>query len=101
MDRFLNSSSPEEKEAFMDILNELQVKDSQYLYNSLSARCFNDCVNDFRNRELIKKEKNCITNCASKYLKLLARVGVRFQEENAKAAQAPNGQAAQMMPGQR
>jgi import inner membrane translocase subunit TIM9 len=82
MQRFLESGSEEEKTAFLAVLNEMQLEDSQRLYNGLSERCFTKCVTDFKARELVSKEKTCITSCATKYLNVMQRCGIRFNEEN-------------------
>ena len=48
-------------------------------YNKLSEICFSDCVWDFTNRKVSKKEENCAMNCAEKYLKMNQRISTRFQ----------------------
>ena len=48
-------------------------------YNKLSEICFSDCVWDFTNRKVSKKEDNCAMNCAEKYLKMNQRISTRFQ----------------------
>ena len=48
-------------------------------YNKLSEICFSDCVWDFTNRKVSKKEEICAMNCAEKYLKMNQRISTRFQ----------------------
>jgi import inner membrane translocase subunit TIM9 len=48
-------------------------------YNKLSELCFSDCVWDFTNRKVSKKEDHCAMNCAEKYLKMNQRISTRFQ----------------------
>ncbi|KAL8425152.1 hypothetical protein Efla_006113 [Eimeria flavescens] len=36
----------------MNELNRLQLKDSMDTYNSLVERCFNECVREFRSKDL-------------------------------------------------
>jgi import inner membrane translocase subunit TIM9 len=48
-------------------------------YNKLSEICFSDCVWDFTNRKVSKKEDSCAMNCAEKYLKMNQRISTRFQ----------------------
>lgn len=48
-------------------------------YNKLSEICFSDCVWDFTNRKVSKKEEHCAMNCAEKYLKMNQRISTRFQ----------------------
>ena len=50
MDRFLSSATPDEREALLEAMNELQVKEMQVMFNSLAQKCFNRCVNNFRAR---------------------------------------------------
>lgn len=49
-------------------------------YNKLSEVCFTDCIFDFTNREIRKKEEKCALNCMEKYLKMNQRISQRFQE---------------------
>lgn len=50
------------------------------MYNSLVERCFRDCVESFRRKDLDKTEEKCIQSCCSKFMKHSARVGIRFGE---------------------
>lgn len=42
--------------------------------------CFVDCIDDFTNRSIKKKEEKCAYNCMEKYLKMNQRISQRFQE---------------------
>ena len=50
MERFLASATPDEREALMEAMNELQLTEMQTMFNSLAQRCFNRCVHSFRAR---------------------------------------------------
>jgi mitochondrial import inner membrane translocase subunit TIM9 len=52
------------------------------MYNSLVERCFTDCVDTFRRKNLDKQEESCVRRCAEKFLKHSMRVGMRFAELN-------------------
>eukprot|EP00877_Chromochloris_zofingiensis_P005016 jgi/Chrzof1/14515/Cz09g05200.t1 len=68
------------KAAFLGQLEHMQVRDSLRLYNSLVERCFKDCVDNFRSKNLEKDEEKCVSRCCEKFLNLSARTGLRFQE---------------------
>ncbi|XP_059305590.1 mitochondrial import inner membrane translocase subunit Tim9-like [Lycium ferocissimum] len=68
------------------MIDQLQVRDSLRMYNSLVERCFTDCVDNFRSKKLDKQEETCVTRCAEKFLKHSMRVGLRFAELNQGAA---------------
>ena len=44
----------------MEILNHIQIEESIKLNNSLTYRCFNDCVTNFRQKTLDDKEELCM-----------------------------------------
>lgn len=71
-----------ERTAVMSELNRLQLKDSMDTYNSLVERCFNECIREFRCKDLDSSEKNCITSCVKKFMEFSARLGQRFAEKN-------------------
>jgi import inner membrane translocase subunit TIM9 len=93
MDRFLSSATPDERDALMEAMNELQVEEMQTMFNSLSQRCFTRCVNSFRQRQLDSAERQCIQHCADKYMQHMQRVGQRFAEETMPAAAAAQQQS--------
>mmetsp|Transcript_23151 Transcript_23151/g.48906 ORF Transcript_23151/g.48906 Transcript_23151/m.48906 type:complete len:97 (-) Transcript_23151:224-514(-) len=68
---------------FMQNLEQMQMKDSLTMYNNLVERCFNSCVSSFRSKSLDKYETSCVENCASRYIKMTQRVGLRFAEHQA------------------
>ena len=53
------------------------------MYNNLVNRCFDQCVTSFRSKTLDKGEINCVEQCASRYVKMTQRVGLRFAEHQA------------------
>ncbi|XP_010520276.1 PREDICTED: mitochondrial import inner membrane translocase subunit TIM9-like [Tarenaya hassleriana] len=74
---------PEEDKARMgSMIDQLQLRDSLRMYNSLVERCFNDCVDNFTRKTLQKQEETCVMRCAEKFLKHTMRVGMRFAELN-------------------
>ncbi|KAL7525375.1 hypothetical protein ACHAXR_000984 [Thalassiosira sp. AJA248-18] len=68
---------------FMKTLEQMQMKDSLTMYNTLVERCFGTCVSSFRSKSLDKKETSCVENCAERYIKMTQRVGLRFAEHQA------------------
>eukprot|EP00979_Chaetoceros_neogracilis_P016575 scaffold8671_cov210-Chaetoceros_neogracile.AAC.1 len=53
------------------------------MYMGLVERCFDTCVNNFRNKTLDKHESKCLENCSERYIKSANRTGLRFQEHQA------------------
>jgi import inner membrane translocase subunit TIM9 len=53
------------------------------MYNTLVERCFDTCVTSFRSKAMDKYEITCTEQCASRYIKLTQRVGLRFAEHQA------------------
>lgn len=58
------------------------------MYSKLVQRCFDDCVNDFTTKSLVAREEGCVLRCVDKFLKSSARLGERFQEQNAAMMQS-------------
>ena len=81
MERLLSQATPDERDELLSAIDSLQVKDTQTLFNSMSARCFTRCVHHFRSRTLDSTERACIDACALKYLLHIQRCGQRFSEE--------------------
>ena len=70
------------------------------MYNTLVEKCFKECVQGFRSKDLDTTEERCVQNCCNKYMKGSARVGQRFGELSAEAEQqmqAMMGQQQAMM----
>ncbi|PON64203.1 Tim10/DDP family zinc finger [Trema orientale] len=82
----LQSLSEEDNVRMAAMIDQLQVRDSLRMYNSLVERCFNDCVDTFKHKSLQKQEESCVRRCAEKFLKHSMRVGMRFAELNQGAA---------------
>ncbi|CAK9189591.1 unnamed protein product [Sphagnum troendelagicum] len=72
----------EDKHRMSTMIDQLQVRDSLKMYNSLVERCFCHCVESFRRKTLDKQEETCVRRCAEKYLKHSMRVSMRFAELN-------------------
>ncbi|KAL6200187.1 PREDICTED: mitochondrial import inner membrane translocase subunit Tim9 [Fragaria vesca subsp. vesca] len=82
----LNSLPAEDQQRMASMIDQLQIRDSLRMYNSLVERCFNDCVDTFKHKSLQKQEETCVKRCAEKFLKHSMRVGMRFAELNQGAA---------------
>jgi hypothetical protein len=52
-----------DQQEFLKLLEDMQIKDSQRMYNSLTERCFEGCVVNFRTRRLEAKEVKCVNTC--------------------------------------
>ncbi|PHJ21177.1 mitochondrial import inner membrane translocase subunit [Cystoisospora suis] len=78
--------SPAEQAAVMKELNRLQIKDSMDTYNSVVERCFNECITQFRAKDLDDSEQKCVRRCVRKFMLFSQRVGVRFAEKNMEAS---------------
>ncbi|GAX20137.1 hypothetical protein FisN_17Lh088 [Fistulifera solaris] len=78
--------APHQQQAFMKEMEAMQTKDSLNMYNNLVMRCFDGCVTSFRSKSLDKSESSCVEHCASRYVKMTQRVGLRFAEHQAMQA---------------
>ncbi|DBA93929.1 hypothetical protein WJX82_007649 [Trebouxia sp. C0006] len=76
-----------QKNALMTQIEEMQVRDSLRMYNNVVERCFRDCVETFRRKDLESAEERCVTRCCEKFMKHSARVGMRFGELSTQAEQ--------------
>lgn len=76
-----------QKNALMTQIEEMQVRDSLRMYNNVVERCFRDCVESFRRKDLESTEERCVTRCCEKFMKHSARVGMRFGELSTQAEQ--------------
>ncbi|DBA66116.1 TPA: hypothetical protein ACH3X2_003113 [Trebouxia sp. C0005] len=76
-----------QKNALMTQIEEMQVRDSLRMYNNVVERCFRDCVESFRRKDLESSEERCVTRCCEKFMKHSARVGMRFGELSTQAEQ--------------
>ncbi|XP_076936138.1 mitochondrial import inner membrane translocase subunit Tim9 [Bidens hawaiensis] len=82
----LGTLPPEDQARMSTMIDQLQIRDSLRMYNTLVERCFTDCVDTFRRKTLDKQEESCVRRCAEKFLKHSMRVGMRFAELNQGAA---------------
>ena len=81
----------------MQMLEDIQMRDSLRMFNGIVERCFSECVTGFRSKTMGEQEEKCVTTCAQKFLKYSARVGQRFGELTVNQQQQ---MAAQMSGGQ-
>ncbi|EFN57264.1 hypothetical protein CHLNCDRAFT_21497 [Chlorella variabilis] len=86
----------DQQQQLMQAIEQMQVRDSLRMYNTLVERCFKDCVESFRRKDLDATEEKCVQSCCSKFMKHSARVGIRFGELSSEA----ETQMQQMMAGQ-
>ncbi|EXC30986.1 Mitochondrial import inner membrane translocase subunit Tim9 [Morus notabilis] len=82
----LDSLPEEDKLRMSTMIDQLQIRDSLRMYNSLVERCFTDCVDTYQRKSLTKQEETCVHRCAEKFLKHSMHVGMRFAELNQGAA---------------
>ncbi|CAN4116088.1 unnamed protein product [Withania somnifera] len=82
----LNSLAEADQQRMAAMVDQLQIRDSLRMYNSLVERCFTDCVDNFKRKTLDKQEETCVMRCAEKFMKHSMRVGLRFAELNQGAA---------------
>ncbi|XP_068655079.1 mitochondrial import inner membrane translocase subunit Tim9-like [Aristolochia californica] len=78
----LDSLPEAEKLKMAATMEQLQIRDSLRMYNSLVERCFCDCIESFRRKTLDKQEETCVRRCAEKFMKHTMRIGMRFAELN-------------------
>ncbi|CBZ53489.1 putative tim10/DDP zinc finger domain-containing protein [Neospora caninum Liverpool] len=78
----LQHLSPAEQAAVMKELNHLHIKDTMDTYNSVVERCFNECITQFRAKDLDDTEQQCVRRCVRKFMLFSQRVGLRFAEKN-------------------
>ncbi|XP_061365654.1 mitochondrial import inner membrane translocase subunit Tim9-like isoform X2 [Gastrolobium bilobum] len=78
----LDNLPEEDKHKMSTMIDQLQIRDSLKMYNSLVERCFKDCVNTFYRKSLTKQEETCVIRCAEKFLRLSMQVGLRFSDLN-------------------
>ncbi|KAI4356475.1 hypothetical protein L6164_000497 [Bauhinia variegata] len=78
----LDSLPEEEKERMSFMIEQLQIRDSLRMYNSLVEKCFTECVDTFHRKVLTKREDTCVRRCAEKFLRFSMSVGTRFAELN-------------------
>mmetsp|Transcript_14492 Transcript_14492/g.43814 ORF Transcript_14492/g.43814 Transcript_14492/m.43814 type:complete len:100 (-) Transcript_14492:2048-2347(-) len=76
-----------QRRALEDAIEQQQVRDSLKMYNGLVERCFRECVDSFRRKDLESSEEKCVTRCCEKFMKHSSRVGVRFAELSQAAEQ--------------
>ncbi|GAV05202.1 hypothetical protein RvY_15370 [Ramazzottius varieornatus] len=55
-------------------------KDFMQMYNQLTERCFGVCVADLGTRRLTEPEEQCVSNCATKNVRLNNRTMEVFME---------------------
>eukprot|EP01023_Acetabularia_acetabulum_P013874 TRINITY_DN1675_c1_g1_i13.p2 TRINITY_DN1675_c1_g1~~TRINITY_DN1675_c1_g1_i13.p2 ORF type:complete len:109 (+),score=18.04 TRINITY_DN1675_c1_g1_i13:66-392(+) len=69
-----------QKAQLLKSIEQMQLRDSLRMYNSVVERCFKDCVSQFRGTSLDSTEDTCVRSCANKFTKASSRIGTKFQE---------------------
>ncbi|CAJ1949282.1 unnamed protein product [Sphenostylis stenocarpa] len=82
----LDNFPEEEKQRMSTIVEQIQLRDSLRMYNSLVENCFKECVNTFYRKSLTKQEETCVYRCAQKFMRLSTQVGLRFSDLNQEAS---------------
>mmetsp|Transcript_33312 Transcript_33312/g.71959 ORF Transcript_33312/g.71959 Transcript_33312/m.71959 type:complete len:93 (+) Transcript_33312:1-279(+) len=79
----LGSVSEQDRQAMLAVLEDMQIKESLSMYNSLAERCFSSCVTSFRSKALEPSEEKCMRKCTEKFINVSRRVSQRFAEQQA------------------
>ncbi|XP_027337666.1 mitochondrial import inner membrane translocase subunit Tim9-like [Abrus precatorius] len=87
----LDNVPEDDRQRMSTIVDQLQIRDSLKMYNSLVERCFKDCVNTFYRKSLTKQEETCVLRCAQKFMRLSMQVGLRFSDINQGASTTDQG----------
>ncbi|KAL6768637.1 Mitochondrial import inner membrane translocase subunit Tim9 [Auxenochlorella protothecoides] len=74
-----------QQQELLQAIETMQTRDSMRMYNNLVEKCFTDCVDSFRRKDLDATEEKCVQKCCEKFMKHSARVGMRFGEFTAAA----------------
>merc|ERR1711974_3648 len=59
----------------------LQSEDMIRMFNTLTERCFNDCIHDFSRRKLTRIESTCVDSCTDKYFAAIIRMQSIFTQQ--------------------
>eukprot|EP01112_Ceratiomyxa_fruticulosa_P008859 TRINITY_DN2297_c0_g1_i2.p1 TRINITY_DN2297_c0_g1~~TRINITY_DN2297_c0_g1_i2.p1 ORF type:complete len:117 (-),score=25.76 TRINITY_DN2297_c0_g1_i2:288-638(-) len=68
------------EEILQEEMQKLQVLEGIKNLNSITERCFEVCVNNFRTRKLESSEESCFKKCFEKHIKISLRMQKTFQE---------------------
>lgn len=77
----LDNMSDRDKAQVLAVMNEMQVEESMNTYNNLVERCFNECITNFRSKNLEQSEISCTQRCVQKFMAYSQRVAQRFQDK--------------------
>jgi len=73
---------PQTAEELLKVIENSQIKENMRMYNSLTERCFNDCIRpNPDSSKLSEKEQTCIFRCSEKFLKHTSKMANIFAEE--------------------
>lgn len=78
MEQFLKTATERDKAQLMETLDRVQMKENAAQYNTTVQRCFEFCVNSFKQPTLDNNENKCMNNCANKHMDLALRTAMRF-----------------------
>ncbi|KAF4686963.1 Mitochondrial import inner membrane translocase subunit Tim9 [Perkinsus olseni] len=90
----LGNLTPADQAMVNKEMQDMQVNESLQTYNGLVERCFNQCIQNFRAKNLDYEETDCVKRCVGKFMTYSQRVGTRFAEKNQQVAQDQQAAAA-------
>jgi len=84
-ERESSSSRPPQRgksneEILQEEMQKMQVTEGIRNLNSITERCFEVCVNNFRTRKLEPTEEACFKRCFEKHIKISMRLQKAFQD---------------------
>lgn len=70
-----NSEMSADKDELQQMEMELEIRGSYKMSNSLVSKCFDQCVKDFKTKNLTDKETLCVSRCTDKFIKMSQAMG--------------------------